>query len=199
MTINRLESIYLRANGIDDKGMERICENLKNSNVKCLDLSMNCFTADSITFLADAIKENAALEYLGLAYLKLTFTDFKPLLDEFGSFNIEPEELNELKQKIKERDAIVAKNARSKGKKIEPVPNLPSIVQGKEGNELVLKNEGFKQLNLGLNNINESELEEIDKVLARTPSTFTLILTGTHITQENAKSLITRYGERVVV
>eukprot|EP00826_Nyctotherus_ovalis_P014980 TRINITY_DN14220_c0_g1_i5.p1 TRINITY_DN14220_c0_g1~~TRINITY_DN14220_c0_g1_i5.p1 ORF type:complete len:203 (+),score=46.76 TRINITY_DN14220_c0_g1_i5:643-1251(+) len=195
----RLESVYLRADEIGDEIMETMCERLKSSKVKCLDISMNCFGAKGVAMLGEAMKENVALEYLGLPGLNITIADLKPLLDEFGSFCVEPEELDELKKKIKERDAIIAKNEKSKGKKVEPVPKLPSITQDAQGKELVLKNDNFKHLSIGLNNLDDIAIEEIGQVLARAPSSFVMTVAGKFFSEGLVKSLAARYGERIVI
>jgi len=189
----------MRADGIDDEQMEIICEKIKTSKLKCLDLSLNTFRQKSIKPLIDAIKENTSLEYLGLAGLELSINDLKPLLDEFGKFKLTPEEAEELEKKIKERDTIIEKNKKKKGKNEEPVPKVNNMTKDDQGNAYVLKKELFKHLNIGLNSFDASSIDELDKILGRTPPTFSLTCACRTIPKENAKILSTKYGERVIL
>jgi len=199
LTAPKLEVLYLRANEIDDEGMVAICEKLKTSTLKSLDLSLNKFTQKSIALLAKALGENNILEALALANLDLNIKDFEVLLEEFGKSPISAEQAAELQQKIAERDAIVAKNKKAKGKKIEAVPIVPGLVQDDQGNFYIVKKETLSYLNIGLNNLDDSAAEDIDKVLAKTPKKFCIAITNRSMSKEVVQSLISKYGERVVV
>jgi Ran GTPase-activating protein (RanGAP) involved in mRNA processing and transport len=197
LTAPKLEALYLRANGIDDEDMIAICDKLKTSTLKSLDLSLNKFTQKSIALLANTLKENVILEALGLAGLNLNLKDFEVLLEEFGKFPISAEQAAELQQKITERDAIITKNKKAKGKKVEVVPIVPGLIQDEQGNACVVKKETFGYLNIGLNNLDDSAVEEIDKLLARTPPKFTMGITSRSMSKEVTQSLVSKYGERV--
>eukprot|EP00826_Nyctotherus_ovalis_P019992 TRINITY_DN1623_c0_g1_i1.p2 TRINITY_DN1623_c0_g1~~TRINITY_DN1623_c0_g1_i1.p2 ORF type:complete len:180 (-),score=42.85 TRINITY_DN1623_c0_g1_i1:135-674(-) len=179
--------------------MEVLCARLKSSKVKSLDLSMNSFTPKAIEFLVEGLRENTALEYLGLAGLKMTADDLKPLLEEFGRFRISPEEVAEFQQRTKERDAILAKNKKAKGKKVEPVPKVPRLMQDDQGNAFIIKNEEFKHLNIALNEFDDYSVEELNKLLGRTPANFTLTVSSEGISKKSGKALTVKYGERVIL
>ena len=199
MTSPKLEELYIRSNGIDDEAMEKICANLKDSTIKSLDLSLNKFTNKSIGLLAETLKDNGSLECLGLAGLQMTISDFKPLLEEFGRFPLTPEEAEELKQRITERDAIVTKNKKAKGKKVMPVPVVPNMIQDDQGNSFVVKKEDFAYLNIGLNNLEDEASRDIDGILSRMPSKFSIGITNKLMAKETIKLLVDKYGERVVL
>jgi len=195
----KLEEVCLRADGIDDEVMEALCDRLKTSKVKSLDLSMNSFTSKAIEFLIEGLRQNMSLEYLGLAGLNMTVNDLKPLLEEFGRFKITPEEALILQQKIKERDIILNKNKKAKGKKVEPVPKIPNMIKDDQGNTFIIKNEGFRHLNIALNEFDESSVEELDRALGRTSAGFTLTISSKGIPKEAAKALTSKYGGRVIL
>lgn len=197
LTAPKLETLYIRANGIDDEGMVAICERLKASALKSLDLSLNKLTQKSIALLAETLKENTALEFLGLAGLNLCIKDFEVLLNEFGKFPITPEEAAILQQRITERDAIVAKNKKAKGKKVEAVPTVPRLVQEEQG-AFVARKEEFAYLNIGLNELDDAAAEEVDRLLTRTPVKFGIGITSKNMSAEKTQALVAKYGERVV-
>ena len=158
---------------------------------------MNSFTTKSIDFIIKGLRKNTTLEYLGLASLNMSVIDLKPLFEEFGRFKITPEEAEEYKIKIKERDTIITKNKKAKVKEI--VPNLPTLTQDDQGNAFILKNEGFKHLNVALNNFDDSSIEELDKALGRTPAGFTLTASNRNISKEKARMLTSKYGDRIIL
>ena len=200
MDNKKLEYLYLRACGIDDQGVKILCKKLTtNTSLKGLDLSLNVFKQQGVKHLVEALKQNFTMEYLGLASMNLTISDLQPLLAEFGKIKITPEEATELQQKIKERDAILEKNKKSKGKKEEPVPKVPNMVQDDQGNSFVVKKEHFRSLNIGLNNLGDSAIEELDKLLSRTHVQFNLTIASKVMTKEAAKVLSVKFGERVII
>ena len=125
-------------------------------------------------------------------------SDFRPLFEEIGKFKLTTEEAEQLQQRIKERDAIVEKNKKAKGKKEEPVPKVPNMVQDDQGNAYVIKKEHFKHLNIGLNNLDDTAIDELDKLMARTQAHFNLTMASKLMSKEAAKVLTTKYGDRVV-
>ena len=193
-----IEWLYLRANGIEDEDIESICMAMKESSIKYLDLSFNNFGKNSIKFFVETLRENNVLLYLGLAGLNLTIEDIIPLLGEFGRIDIPMEQYEEILVRIKERNAIIEKNKKARKKKQEPVPLVPNVIQDDKGNPYILKHEDFKHLNLALNNLDDSAVEEIDKLLARTTSRFVLTITDNKISSEGLNRLKAKYRNRVI-
>ncbi len=194
----KLEFLYLRANGLDDDTVVQMSEKLRTSRLKCLDLSLNIFGQRGLAAIVEGVKDNYVLEYLGFASLGFTISDLRPLLGEFGKFKLTPEETEALQQRIKERDAIVEKNKKAKGKKEEPVPQVPNMAQDELGNSYVLKKEQFKHLNIGLNSLDDLAFEELDKLMTRTPAQFILTISNRFMSKETLKALSTKYGSRVI-
>ena len=124
--------------------MPAICEKLVvNTTLKCLDLSMNLIKQTGVKLLAAAIRANSVLELLGLGTMGLTIEDLRPLLSEFGKIKLPETEAKLLQEKIKERDAIIEKNKKGRGKKEEPVPKINRMEQDDRGTCYEVRKEFF--------------------------------------------------------
>lgn len=81
---------------------------------------------------------------------------------------------------------------KAKKKPEEPVPvldNIESVIsKDDEGNEVIswylLRNPQFKHLNLCLNDVDDSLLEEVEDVLKRTPDDFGFTLSGNPVNRD---------------
>ena len=87
----KLQVLFLRASGLNDKDLKSICHVLKpeagmqmNRNLKVLDISYNKFTSEGIKELNSVFEINRSLEFVGLAKNNLTTDDVLPLLKNFG-------------------------------------------------------------------------------------------------------------------
>ncbi len=179
--------------------MPQICEKLAtNTTLKCLDLSMNHIGGKGIKTLSGALRTNSTLELLGLGSMGLTLEDLQPLLNEFGKVKLSPEEAEALKARIKERDAIVEKNKKFKGKKEEPVPQVNRLEQDDQGNCFEVRKENFKHLNIGLNGLDDAAIDAIDQLMRRTPASFVVTIASKHFSKEAYRILGGKYESRIV-
>lgn len=87
----KLQVLFLRASGLNDKDLKAICHVLKpeaglqmNRNLKVLDISYNQFSGEAVRELASVFEINRNLEFVGLAKNNLTNDDVLPLLSCFG-------------------------------------------------------------------------------------------------------------------
>jgi hypothetical protein len=178
--------------------MPTLCEKLvANTTLKCLDISMNALKAKGINLLAAALRENTSLEFLGVGSMKLTIEDLRPLLLEFGKKKLTAEEAVALEAKIKERDTIVEKNKKLKGKKEEPVPKVNPLLSDDQGNKFEVKKESFKFLNIGLNQLDDSAFNDLEQLLARTPTHFCVLIASKAMSKDIAKLLSSKFGSRI--
>ena len=90
------------------------------------------------------------------------------------------------------------KNKKAKGKKEEPVPKVPNMTKDDQGNAYVIRKEHFRHLNIGLNSLEDSAVEELDKLLARTQMQFNLTVASRMMSKEAAKQLTSKFGDRVI-
>ncbi len=100
--------------------------------------------------------------------------------------------------KLKERDAIVEANKKTKGKKPDvPVPVVDALESktGKdsEGNEVtswfLVKNPQFRHLNLCLNQLDEFAVPALEQSLSVTPDEFCFTLSGNPFGEECVEQL----------
>jgi len=195
---NKIANLYLRSNDITDEMVEQIAKKIKvSTSLLAFDISKNKITGKSILSLCDALDRNRSLQYLGLAMNELTGTDVMPLLNALGSNSFPQENSEEQLKKMKDRDAIIEKNKKLKGKKEEPVPFVENIVN-QDGVWIIQKNLELKQLNLGLNNFDDSVQEFVDKMLTKTPSTFSMFVSGKALSKDLMKTLSTKHGSKFI-
>jgi len=101
---------------------------------------------------------------------------------------------------MKERDTIIEKNKKAKGKKEEPVPILDNLVVIEEGETkkyFLNKNETFKYLNISLNKFDETTISFIEEIMNKTMPTFILSSYTPQISRELAKSICNKYPDRL--
>lgn len=164
-----------------------------------LDISYNCFTSQTLSEECCRLFENnRSLEYLGLAKNGLTSADIAPMLEHFGRFPFPADQVAAHQAKLKERDAIVEANKKTKGKKPDvPVPvvdNLESKTsKDSEGNEItnwfLQKNPQFRHLNLCLNQLDEFAIPALEKTLSLTLDDFCFTLSGNSFSEEDIQQL----------
>lgn len=164
----KVQVLFLRHSGLTDVDLKAICALLKpeagplqNKALKVLDISYNHFDAGVLgQEISEVLEVNRSLEYLGLAKNGLTSSHVTPILEHFGRVPFPADQVTAHQAKIKERDAIIEQNKKTKGKKPDvPVPVVDAIeaktTKDADGNEVVswflLKNPQFKHLNLCLN------------------------------------------------
>jgi len=179
--------------------MPRICEKLnENTTLKCLDLSMNKITGEGIKLLAASVRKNVSLELLGVGSMELTIEELEPLLLEFGKVGISEEEVKDLEAKIAERNTIVEKNKKAKGKKQEPVPIVNDLEKDDKGNYYEIRKPNFKQLNIGFNKLDENALEILDRLMERTSDKFIVTMPSKYLTKEQCTNFLAKYNARVI-
>ena len=102
-----------------------------------------------------------------MAKTGLTSADMGPILEHFGRVPFPLDEVENHKVKLKERDAIIEANKKTKGKKPDqPVPIMDNIEsktsKDSDGQEVtnwfLIKNPQFRHLNLCLNDLDEMVL-----------------------------------------
>lgn len=89
-----------------------------NKALKVLDISFNNFDNQLLSSeISEVLEVNRQLEYLGMAKTGLTSADMTPILEHFGRVPFPFDEVENHKAKLKERDAIIEANKKTKGKK----------------------------------------------------------------------------------
>lgn len=178
-----LEMLVLRSNALSEECLQALVQNLvENPNVqlKFFDLYDNNLSANSLAHLSTLLEKNRTLESLGLSKNNLTDLDqIAPLLQNIGKFLLSEEELEAYRSKEKERDAIVARNAKSKNKtQVEAVPQLDPVSQNNDGTYSILKNMKMQMINLSVNKLTDDCKEALDKFMNQSHEKFQVIMTN---------------------
>jgi len=133
------------------------------------------------------IETSSGLEYIGLAKNHIgSWDDVREWLEGFGKFPITIEEVEAYRLKEKEKEVIVQKNLKNKGKKgyiDEPVPFLHPITQIGE-NWFMTKGAKMKMISFALNQFDAECLLHFDTFLSNQDDDFHLILTGNPIDKQ---------------
>jgi len=183
-----IQFLSLRSNNLGDASMQILVNALKdNISLKSLDLYGNLITGAGVNQLKALIETSSGLEYIGLAKNHIgSWDDVREWLEGFGKFPITIEEVEAYRLKEKEKEVIVQKNLKNKGKKgyiDEPVPFLHPITQIGE-NWFMTKGAKMKMISFALNQFDAECLLHFDTFLSNQDDDFHLILTGNPIDKQ---------------
>lgn len=132
----KVQVLFLRHSGLCDTDLKQICAMLKpdvgpvyNKSLKVLDISYNNFDNGLLASeISEVLEVNRQMEYLGLAKNGLSSSDVSPMLELFGRIPFPGDQVAAHQGKLKERDAVVEANKKTKGKKPDmPVPVVDNI------------------------------------------------------------------------
>jgi hypothetical protein len=189
----------LRSNNLNDGDVEKICNKLKtDTKLISLDISKNNITKASISLIASVIDTNKTLQYLGLAMNNLGNSDIVPLVSVIGANPFPIDGVEAQLKRMKERDAIIEKNKKLKGKKEEAVPIVDNIID-KDGNWVVEKNQTLKHLNLLINNFTDEVAGTFESIMNKSNDLFVLSAISKGISKETVKILTSKIGQRLIL
>lgn len=184
---SKIKILFLRGNQLKDSDVKQMCDALKENHLlKVIDISYNNITSKSVTYFKELTDLNKSLEFIGLAKNNLTIEDVQPLLDCIGKTPFPEEDADAHIKKMKERDAIIEKNKKLKASKKpeEPVPLIDDIEQLDDGSWVMVKNGQLRHINLCMNPIGNDSKQVILDLLKRTPTEFSITLSGTQMTKD---------------
>ena len=192
---SKLKRLTLRSCGLDDEALGVIGGMLVgNANLTVLDLYGNYF--GSLEPLAKALAVNRVLEHVNVAKTGISHEQVECLVGVLGKHPFPAEKVDEHRKLEKERDAIKAKNAKSKKNpepvpfvdEIEPIPDSPTW--------LVVKNNALMSLNLSMNRI--TNVSAVEKIMEVTKPEFLVFLAlNEGMGEEDKGRLQMAYGDRL--
>ncbi|KAL4473855.1 hypothetical protein ABPG74_022719 [Tetrahymena malaccensis] len=195
-----LELVTLRNQKLDDQMLSKICttilENNQTSKVKVLDFFSNQITNASLQSLFTLISSYTKISYLGLGANNLS--QFTPLLNKIGKKVLSAEELQEYRKKEQERDAIIQKNLKQKGKNQEEVPALDVVKDVGQDKFAYFYNEQLQHLNLIQNNYSESDKDILEQFLANAFDGFTLSISSHSFEKKTIDRLKKKFGQKIL-
>jgi len=198
-----IEYLSLRSNEIDDEKLAVLCETLQtNTTLRFLELCDNKITKEGINHLVPLLRSSSALEYVGLGRNQIkTWEDISEWFNGIGRFVLTPEELEQYREKEREREAAILKNNKNKGKKgyvNEPVEYLDPVVQNEDQSWVMVKGGKLKIINLALDGFGDEYIDQFSEFLARQAPEFRLILAGTKITKDGTIKLLKLHDPKIV-
>jgi len=198
-----IQFLSLRSCNLTDSSIQTLVTALKdNTSLKSLDLYGNQITGEGVHHFTMLIESASGLEYIGLAKNHLgKWSDVKDWLENIGKFPMTLEEVEEYRQKEKERELAIQKNQKNKGKKgyvEEPVQFLHPILQINEGNWVMSKGAKLKMLSLALNGFDTESLPDFEKFLAKQDEDFHLILTANPMSKKDVDVLKQKFPNKLI-
>ncbi|KAL4482271.1 hypothetical protein ABPG72_018052 [Tetrahymena utriculariae] len=195
-----LELVTLRNQKIDDKMLSKICRTILENNstlkVKVLDFFQNQITNASLESLFNLISSYTKISYLGLGANHLS--QLTPLINKIGKKVLSAEELQEYRKKEQERDAIIQKNLKQKGKAQEDVPVLDVVRDIGQDKFAYFYNEQLQHLNLIQNNYSEQDKDLLEQFLTNALEGFTLSISAYHIEKKTVDRFKKKFGQKIL-
>lgn len=195
---SKLQTLILRRCDINDAVFAGMCQELKiNTVLLALDLYGNRLT--SLTPFADLMLSNRILKAISFASCGLSDDELGCLVDVLGRVPFPPEHVEAHRKLEKDRDMIITKNSKLKGKKQpDPVPIVDPIEQDPETSEwFLLKAQSLEVLNVSLNSFNN--FSNLQTLLSQANHVFKLCVMGpADLAYGDRKKLKSAFGEHLV-
>jgi len=162
----KIEALCLRGNYLGDSNIKSILENLKNNQaLKTLNLYKNDISSECIPLFCEMLGVNRSLEEINIGGNNLKNEDLLMIKNSIGKVQLVDEDLEDYQKRYKEREAILDRNKKNKGKKPdEIVPVLEEVIE--ENNKFYfVRNLKLRSLNVMQNNFTEEIYEIVTGLL----------------------------------
>jgi len=166
----KIEAICLRGNFLGDANIKHIFENLKNNQtLKILNLYKNDLTSECIPLFCEMLEVNRKLEEINIGGNNLKNEDLNMIRNSIGRIQLSGDELEDYQRRAKEKEAILDRNKKNKGKKPdEPIPFVEEVTQI-EDKFYIVRNMKVRTLNVMQNNFTEEVYETVINMLDISP------------------------------
>jgi hypothetical protein len=195
---SKLQTLVLRRCEVNDASFRSLCHELaQNTTLLALDLYGSVLT--TLEPFAELMRVNHTLKAISLASCGLTDDELGCLVPVIGRMSFPAEHVEAHRKAEKDRDAILAKNAKLKGKKQpDPVPNLDPIEQSAETGEWwMIKGGCLEIMNLSLNSFNS--FSNLQALLVQANLNFKALVMGPgDLGHADRKRLKANYGDHLV-
>ncbi|EAR90196.2 hypothetical protein TTHERM_00355430 (macronuclear) [Tetrahymena thermophila SB210] len=194
-----LELVTLRNQNINDQMLKKICSTILENNstlkVKVLDFFQNQITNASLESLFTLLSSYTNIQYLGLGANHLS--QLTPLINRIGKKVLSSEELQEYRRKEQERDAIIQRNLKQKGKNQEEVPVLDVVKDIGQDKFAYFYNEQLQHLNLIQNEYSEQDKDILEQFLANALDGFTLSISANNFEKKTIDRFKKKFGQKI--
>lgn len=171
LTVNpRIEAICLRGNFLGDLNIKQIFENLKtNQCLKILNLYKNDLTSDCIPLFCEMLEVNRKLEEINIGGNHFKNEDLNMIRNSIGKVQLSGDELEDYQRRAKEKEAILERNKKNKGKKPDEVVPFLEEVTVIDEKYYIVRNMKVRTLNVMQNNFTEEVYETVINMLDISP------------------------------
>ncbi|KAL4495488.1 hypothetical protein ABPG72_020229 [Tetrahymena utriculariae] len=204
-----IDNLILRCNSLQDEITSVISQQLipstttPSSNIKFLDLYDNQIRIEGFQQLGKMIYKNKSLTTLGLCKNGISnVSQIEQILISIGKYPMSEEQYQAYRNSEKERDQIIERNKKLKGKKLleaEPVPELEAIEQITENKWAITRNNTLSMLNLSLNQLNDESIERFESFLQVVHDNFQVILSFNSFEQRAKERLKKKFNKKIAL
>ncbi|KAL4449653.1 hypothetical protein ABPG74_007476 [Tetrahymena malaccensis] len=204
-----IDNLILRCNSLQDEMTSVISQQLvpstttPSSNIKFLDLYDNQIGIEGFQQLGKMIYKNKSLTTLGLCKNGISnVSQIEQILISIGKYPMSEEQYQAYRNSEKERDQIIERNKKLKGKKLleaEPVPELEAIEQITENKWAITRNSTLSMLNLSLNQLTDESVERFESFLQVVHDNFQVILSFNSFDQRAKERLKKKFNKKIAL
>lgn len=165
---NKLEAISLRGNYLGNKIISHIFDLLKNNTtLRVLNIYKNNLTSECANSFCEMILFNRHLEEINLGGNNITDDFITKIKDFMGEYEMAPEEVEKYENKVKEKEDIMAFNAKNKNNKKIELKEIPFIdeVRKEEEKTIKVRNNTLRKVDFMLTKLSQKSFDDILYIL----------------------------------
>ena len=165
---NKLEAISLRGNYLGNKMITHIFDLLKNNTtLRVLNIYKNNLTSECANSFCQMVLFNRHLEEINLGGNNITDDFIFKIKDFMGEYEMTPEEVEEYENKVKEKEEIIAFNAKNKNNKKVEIKEIPFLdeVRKEEEKTIKVRNNTLRKIDFMQNKLSQKSFDDILYIL----------------------------------
>ena len=165
---NKLEAISLRGNYLGNKIISHIFDLLKNNTtLRVLNIYKNNLTSECANSFCQMVLFNRNLEEINLGGNSITDEFIFKIKDFMGEYEMTHEEVEEYENKVKEKEEIIAFNAKNKNNKKVELKEIPFVdeVRKEEDKTIKIRNNTLRKIDFMQNKLSQKSFDDILYIL----------------------------------
>ena len=165
---NKLEAISLRGNYLGNKIISHIFDLLKNNTtLRVLNIYKNNLTSECANSFCQMVLFNRNLEEINLGGNSITDEFIFKIKDFMGEYEMTHEEVEEYENKVKEKEEIIAFNAKNKNNKKVELKEIPFVdeVRKEEEKTIKIRNNTLRKIDFMQNKLSQKSFDDILYIL----------------------------------
>ena len=165
---NKLEAISLRGNYLGNKIISHIFDLLKNNTtLRVLNIYKNNLTSECANSFCQMVLFNRNLEEINLGGNSITDEFIFKIKDFMGEYEMTHEEVEEYENKVKQKEEIIAFNAKNKNNKKVELKEIPFVdeVRKEEDKMIKIRNNTLRKIDFMQNKLSQKSFDDILYIL----------------------------------